>query len=176
MSTLAIGALVNYAVAGMNGASYINVGVWNGFTLFSGMAGNPGKEVLGIDNFSEFGGPREAFLGRYEGLCRSDRHRFIEDDFERYFETHTAPIGVYYYDGAHDYVSQYRGLEVAAPFFAPSAVIFVDDWNTQPPRDATRDFIAAHTGYSITFECRTATNEHPTFWNGLAIIEAPRQG
>src|SRR5579872_7090598 len=53
MSTFAIGSIINRAVAEMSpGHSYLNIGVWNGFTLLSGMAGNPEKSCIGVDNFS----------------------------------------------------------------------------------------------------------------------------
>ena len=39
MSTFAIGAIINRAVAQMSvGHAYLNIGVWNGFTLLAGMA------------------------------------------------------------------------------------------------------------------------------------------
>jgi hypothetical protein len=172
MSTLAIGALVNHAVARLRPQdSYVNVGVWHGFTVLAGAAGNGDKHVIGIDNFSQFGGPRDSFLARWTAIRDQKRHRFVDDDFERYLERHTGPIGVYYYDGAHDYESQYRGLVAAEPYFADRVVIFVDDWNQTAAREATRRFVNERSDYSITFERHTATNQHPTFWNGLAIVE-----
>lgn len=61
MSTFAIGAIINEAVAHMApDHAFVNVGVWNGFTLLAGMAGNPDRRCIGVDNFSEFGGPRDA--------------------------------------------------------------------------------------------------------------------
>ena len=67
MSTFAVASIINEAVARMlPGSAFVNVGVWNGFTLLSGMAGNAGHSCIGVDNFSEFGGPREAFLARFE--------------------------------------------------------------------------------------------------------------
>jgi hypothetical protein len=52
MSTFAVGAIINHTVSCMKpDVSFVNVGVWNGFTLLSGMVGNPDKRCVGVDNF-----------------------------------------------------------------------------------------------------------------------------
>src|SRR5438067_194208 len=55
MSTLANGAIINRIVSEMPpDVSFVNVGTWFGFTLLSGMANNPEKYCIGVDNFSQF--------------------------------------------------------------------------------------------------------------------------
>jgi len=171
MAAFATGVLVNRAVAEMaDDAAYVNVGVWNGYTLLAGMAGNGAKRCIGVDNFSQFGGPRAEFSSRFE-RARSPQHSFFDLDYELYFsEHHEGPIGVYYYDGDHGYHHQFRGLEAAEPFFVPGTVVFVDDWNQAETVQATHDFLAGRPGYELIFEQSTVTNGHPTFWNGLGII------
>ena len=72
----------------------MNVGVWNGFTFLSGVAHNPDKICIGVDNFSQFGGPREAFLERFNRM-KSAKHAFYDMDFEDYFRTnHSHKIGI----------------------------------------------------------------------------------
>ncbi len=118
MSTLAIASALDRAVAGMSaGESFVNVGVWHGFTLFSAMINNPDKTCVGVDNFSEFGGPRATFLEAFEQK-RSSRHFFHDMDYREYFKNvHDGSIGVYLYDGEHSYANQLEGLQVAEPFF-----------------------------------------------------------
>ena len=53
----------------------MNVGVWHGFSLLAAIAGNDDKVCVGVDNFSEFGGPRDEFLRRFLDR-RSPQHRF----------------------------------------------------------------------------------------------------
>lgn len=176
MSTFAIGAVINRAVALMPPhAAFVNVGVWNGFTFLVGMAGNAGQRCVGVDNFSEFGGPREAFLSRFTRR-RSPRHAFHEMDYRKYFaERHEGPIGVYLYDGEHSYDNQLRGLETAERFFAPGCVIVVDDTNLPDPRRATMDFVGARPGqYRVLLDRTTSGNGHPTFWNGLLVLQRAR--
>src|SRR4029077_20011460 len=52
MSTFAIGAIINRAVAQMSiGHAFLNIGVWNGFTLLSGIADKLEKTCIGGHHF-----------------------------------------------------------------------------------------------------------------------------
>ena len=173
MSTLAIASALDRAVASMNTKHcFVNVGVWHGYTLFSAMVNNPDKVCVGIDNFSEFGGPRAAFLQAFEQK-RSANHFFHDMDYREYFKSgHTGKIGVYLYDGEHSYANQLEGLQVAEPFFADQCLIFVDDTNCAEPRQATLDFIATSSRkYEVILDAKTCQNGHPTFWNGLMVLQ-----
>jgi hypothetical protein len=172
LSTFAIAAMINRAVDRLpRDEAFVNVGVWNGFTLLAGMANNPARLCIGIDNFSELGRPREAFLSRFEQL-KGPWHRFVEMDYERYFERqHQERIGVYIYDGHHAYSHQLKGLRLAEPFFSDTCLIFVDDTNWNDPRRATVDFITGSPHrYEMLLDVRTASNKHPTLWNGLMVF------
>lgn len=172
MSTFAIGAIINRTVSGMDEETcFVNVGVWNGFTLLSGMVGNPNKVCIGVDNFSEFGGPKEEFLQRF-GEHKSEAHHFHDIDYRDYFtKIHKGQIGFYIYDGNHSYENQMMGLKLAEPFFAKNCVVLVDDTNGIDPRQATLDFINHNQNrYDILLDVKTRDNKHPTFWNGIMIF------
>jgi hypothetical protein len=173
MSTYAIAALVNFAVAQMpDQCSYVNVGVWHGYTFLAGLAGNEKKNCIGIDNFSEFGGPRQDFLQRFEHYG-SPFHSFHDMDYREYFgHHHHGPIGVYLYDAAHTYEDQVLGLQLAEPYFADRCIIFVDDTNCEEARQGTLDFLANSVhDYRYVLDVATAHNGHPTFWDGLMILQ-----
>ena len=173
MSTFAVASIINRAVAQMpESHAFVNVGVWNGFTFLSGLAGNADRACIGIDNFSEFGGPKDAFLARFERM-KGGRHLFHEMDYQEYFaRRHDVAIGVYLYDGEHSYDNQRKGLEAAERFFAKDCVVLVDDTNAEDPRRATYDFLAARPGrFRVLLDRRTAANGHPTFWNGLIVFQ-----
>ncbi len=173
MSTFAIGAIINRIVSSLkNNAQFVNVGVWNGFTFFAGMASNETVPCVGIDNFSEFGGPRSAFLNRFKSV-KSHHHFFYDMDYREYFAMrHSGPIGFYIYDGNHAREHQCKGLQVAEPFFTEDCIIFIDDINTPGPMEGTLDFIRqSKHKYEVLAEQRTAHNMHPTFWNGIALLK-----
>jgi hypothetical protein len=172
MSTPAIAAIINRGVAEMKpGESFVNVGVWNGFTFLSGLAGNPDKVCVGVDNFSEFGGPRDAFLQRFNRL-RSSSHQFHDMDYKDYFaDVHKGTIGFYLYDGEHSYQNQFDGLKIAEPFFGERCFIMVDDTNHPEPQQATLDFVAASSNrYEVILDEKTKENLHPTWWNGVMLL------
>ena len=193
-STLAIGAMIQRAVAQMPADQcYVNIGVWNGFTLFAGMRGNPDQRCVGVDNYC-FGSKyahkrgltrirqhyprrlsvdwaRRGFATRF-GRIRSPRHEFHDMDFVNYFrDTHRGDIGVYMYDGMHRYDDQFRGLELAEPYLAPGCIVFVDDINGEGARNGTYDFIhQSDHRYDVLLDRTTRCNHHPTLWNGIAVF------
>jgi hypothetical protein len=173
MSTYAIAAVINHAVRTMPPESvFLNVGVWNGFTLLAGMVGNEDRRSIGVDNFSEHGGPREAFLERFERI-KGPNDEFFELDYRDYFARvhQDAPIGFYIYDGGHSYDEQLLGLQLAEPHLVSGGLILVDDTNWDEPHRATLDFVEAHPGrYELLTDRRTAGNKHPTLWNGLMLV------
>ncbi len=173
MSTIAIGAIIDKLVGRMPlDEVYVNIGVWNGFTFLAGLVNNPSKTCIGVDNFCKFGGPRDQFQARFQKY-RSPNHHFFEMDYAEYLATvHHERIGVYMYDGDHTYENQLKGLELAEPFFAEDCVILVDDTNKQTARQATMDFVSSRGGrYQVAVDQKTARNCHPTFWDGIMIVQ-----
>lgn len=173
MSTFAIGAIINEAVAQMKAEEcFVNVGVWHGFTLLSGMSGNASQKCIGVDDFSQFGGPKDQFLKRFQQY-QSDQHRFYDMDYKAYFaQVHTGPIGVYMYDGAHSYPHQPEGLRIAESFLAKDGIIVIDDTNAQEPRQATLDFMASsRNAYRMLLDQTTCQANHLTFWCGIMVLQ-----
>ncbi|MCS7212904.1 MAG: class I SAM-dependent methyltransferase [Candidatus Calescibacterium sp.] len=155
----------------------MNIGVWCGFSLISGMVGNPNKICIGVDNFSQFsdtlfGHPRDIF-SKFFQIYGTNHHSFFEMDYVDYFRrVHKDFIGFYYYDGEHSYENQLKSLELADPYLKEGGIILVDDTNLEDVSKATYDFIRK-TGrrYEIIFQRKTAQNEHITFWNGIMVLQ-----
>ncbi len=167
------GAIINRAVLQMSiGHAYLNIGVWNGFTLLAGMAENPDKTCIGVDNFSHKNSPRSAFLNRFE-RSRSPSHTFREGDFREYLtQQHNEPLGVYLFDGPHTYEDQLDGLMLAEPYFAKGCIVLVDDTNWPQVREANLDFIKhSQFEYRMLLDIQTPRTGHPTYWNGLMLFE-----
>ena len=154
---------------------FLNIGVWHGFSLFSSFLMAPDLPCLGVDNFSEFAdehkNPREIFYQRYTKFRQNPQQQFFEMDYRAYFKQHNQAIGVYFYDGPHTYADQILALELADPYLLPFAYVLVDDTNDPPAREATLKFIQDHPNYKVLADIRTANNGHPTFWNGLMLLQ-----
>ena len=172
MSTIANAHLINRIVAGMDDDEvYLNIGCWQGYSFCAGVIERD-RHSIGVDNFSQFGGPRERFMRNYRALAH-DRSQFHEMDYEEFLRTRLdRKVGFYFYDGEHSYANQKKALDLIQPFLSDNAVILVDDTNWPDAREATLDFMREnHPFYELLIDCRTAGNGHPTFWNGLMILQ-----
>ncbi|BBD54342.1 class I SAM-dependent methyltransferase [Planktothrix agardhii 1029] len=171
MSTIAIAYIIYELTKFLDPEEvYLNIGVWKGYSFLAGVL-NKDAMSIGVDNFSKFGGPRDEFMQNYEPL-RHEKSSFFDMSYETYLETiHQSKIGLYFYDGAHDYNSQLEALTRAEPFFSNNTVIIVDDSNFQPARNATLEFIRGKDKqYEILMDQFTSVNGHPTYHNGLMIL------
>lgn len=172
-STFGIGAIINRAVALMpEGHAYLNVGVWNGFSLLAGMAGNSGKTCIGVDDFARDASLRKPFLKRFE-KARGPNHAFHEANFRDYLAAqHKAAVGVYVFDGPQTYEDLHDGLSLAEPYFSKGCVVLVDDTNWPHVRQANLDFIKhSPFEYRMLLDAQTPRTGHPTFWNGVMLFE-----
>jgi len=104
---------------------------------------------------------------------KSPLHEFHDMDYEKYISTvHSGEIGLYFYDGNHAREHQSRGLSVAEPFFSRDCIVLIDDMNIENARNGTVDFLeSSKNRYKLIVERYTAHNQHPTYWNGLAILQ-----
>lgn len=172
MSTFALGSIINKCVSLMKpNSTYVNVGVWNGYSLLAGMIGNEDKLCIGIDNFSQFGGPIDEFTSVFN-IHKSNNHFFFNQDYKEYFENHSDPIGFYFYDGNHSSEDQYDSLCIAEKFYDSDCIIMVDDINMAHVYYSTMQFINERSNkYKILYDVRNDGNGHPTYWDGLLIFQ-----
>ena len=175
MSTYAIGYLINRICKNLSkNQVYLNIGCWKGFSLVAGMI-NTECKVIGVDNFSQFTGPKNDFLKNFEN-SKKNNHFFFEQDYEKYFESlnHTKDkFDFYFYDGEHSYDNQFKNLEVADKFLNIGSIILIDDINFDDVYQGTLDFInKTKSKFKIIKEIKTANNHcHPSFWNGIMILK-----
>ena len=129
---------INTLMASLGPTRYLEVGSWMGSTLCSAIHGNKVTAVA-IDNWSEFGGPKDAFLHNLKTYITPDAHvTLVEADFRAVlYEKLPGPFPVYLFDGPHDAVDQYEGLKLALPCLADQFVFIVDDWNWSRVREGT---------------------------------------
>ncbi len=134
---------INNLVGSMPNARYLEVGSWAGSTACSAMEGNR-VSVVCIDNWSEFGGPKDTFLAN-AAACINDNiaFNFIESDFRAVNYGGIGKFNIYLFDGPHSQQDQYDGVAFALPALDEQFVFIVDDWNWQAVRDGTHAAIAA---------------------------------
>jgi hypothetical protein len=169
--------LLNWAVACLEpGEVYCEVGSFQGATLVGALLEHPEAKALAVDNFSEFDPDGQNYARLQHNLARfglEQQVAFQRCAFEDFFrDQRRAPptLGVYFYDGAHDYRSQLLGLLLAKPFLAAQALVVVDDSNCPAVWQANRDFIATQPECRQVLALPTPGNGHPSFWNGLEVL------
>ena len=176
MSTYAIGHLVNQICQRLTeNQIYLNIGCWKGFTLISGMLGTSCK-VIGVDNFSQFDGPKNIFYSNFEKYKNKKKHFFYDQDYKVFFknfEKKNEKVSFYYYDGEHSYKNQYENLEIADNVLDKNSIVLIDDINFQEVEKGTKDFLnKTKSNYKVLKEIKTANNHcHPSFWNGIMILK-----
>jgi len=181
MTTQNVLALLNLSVRYLEKDEvYLEVGTYQGAMICGAMLDAPDLSLnpkgIAIDNFSEFdrGDNQEAFLRniKQEGLERNIC--LINHDFRHYFNSnmfgYPAKIGVYVYDGAHDYNSQYEGLDLVIPYLADNALIIIDDSNELECRLANLHFLESHPECQKVLDFPTLGNGHHTWWNGIQVF------
>lgn len=161
------------------GVSYLEVGCWKGATAISALFGNRDSviEAHVIDNFSEFNEEQNV-----EGMFFQNIERFREQ-ITRNFHFHncdtllfdTALVGtkvtVFFYDGAHDTVSQRSAIVHYAPVLANPSVLVVDDWNWEMVRKGVRSGLEeSHLEVLNSWELPASGNQDKVeWWNGLFV-------
>ena len=161
MSTYAIGYLINRICKNLSkNQVYLNIGCWKGFSLVAGMI-NTDCKVIGVDNFSQFTGPKNDFLMNFEN-SKKKNHFFFEQDYEKYFESldHAKDkFDFYFYDGEHSYDNQFKNLEIADKFLNTGSIVLIDDINFDEVYEGTVDFInKTKSKFKIIKEIKTANN------------------
>jgi len=175
-------ALLNLAASLLRpGESYVEVGTLFGASLIGAMRGNT-CDFVAIDNF-RFPGVetrgREipaADRGRLDENLRrfgSDAATILEGDAFEAIEggaLGNRKVGVYYYDGPHDYESQLRGMRAIEPWLADEALVVVDDHDWERVARATRDYLAAEPRARLLVEIPGWDRGHPQWWEGVAVL------
>ncbi|MCU1345904.1 MAG: hypothetical protein JWL70_2170 [Acidimicrobiia bacterium] len=165
--------------------AYLEVGTYNGKSLISAALGNPSRPIHACDDFSEFTGSGslanvEANLSRYEL-----RHavQFHNCDFRAALTSGriTEPVGLYFYDGAHDEVSQYDGIKLAEPLLADEALVVVDDWRLAPDSGSYAEAGTVRAAqesvhdWELLYSLPARFNgDLEMWWNGVAVLSFKR--
>jgi protein O-GlcNAc transferase len=175
-------ALLNLAASLLApGESYVEVGSYYGASLIGAMRGNDG-DFVAIDRFQfgplEVKGVEIPAASRHglEARLRefgAEHATILEGDAFEVIEGGALGdrrVGVYYYDGAHDYDSQMRGLRVVEPWLADEALLVVDDLDWESVGRATRDYLAAEPRAELLFDIPGGDRGHPQWWDGVAVL------
>jgi hypothetical protein len=170
---------INTLVTTTDNARYLEIGSWKGSTVCSALHGNSATAVC-IDNWSEFGGPRDEFSRNVKDV--RGRLRVIDRDFRSVDYGDIGTFNIYLFDGPHTDLDQYDGVVIPQPALAPRFTLIVDDWNWRDVRIGTlRGLYDARCGIEAAIEVRTTldgstpaiTGKHSEWHNGhlFAVVK-----
>jgi hypothetical protein len=115
---------------------YLEIGTWKGSSVCSAMCGN-NATVVCIDNWSEFGGPKEEFLKNFNAYKGDNTASFIEQDCYKVDISKLPKFNIYMYDGNHTEDSHYKALLHYYNCLDNIFIFIVDDWNLKDVREGT---------------------------------------
>lgn len=166
--------LLNLAVRNMDASEvYVEVGVWRGLSTIGAASGNDDRPLCVCDDFSKRGGSLAAFesnLRRYAGAARVDIHCADYRAFLRDAPWQPARVGVFFYDGPHNFRHQLRALDLIQPHLADNAVVIIDDTDDLPVR-AANDLFRRHVpAFEQVLDVHSPRYEHPHWWNGVQVF------
>jgi hypothetical protein len=124
----------------MNDARYLEIGTWKGSSVCSAMFNNK-AHVLCIDNWSEFGGPKNDFLINFNKFKGNNNACFIEANCFYVDISKFPKFNIYLYDGNHTAISHYLALDHYYKCLDDIFIFIVDDWNWEYVREGTKQSI-----------------------------------
>ena len=171
--------------------AYLEIGTWQGKSLIAAMRGNAPRSTFACDNFSEYDASKgkrlelNALLMRNLRQYQLDRHvTFYDAPFQRICTTEKlpTPIGLYFYDAAHDEQSQYQGITLVESFLADTAVVIIDDWRFAPDSQSyakvgtERAIRESQHAWEPLYELPARFNgDRAMWWNGVAVFAFRRK-
>jgi len=155
---------------------YLEIGLWQGSTFCSAISNNEQniEYAYGVDNWSEFGGPKQQFLNNYERYKKENYHIINDNCFN--IDLKDKKFNIFFYDGDHSFEMTKKCLEYFKKNLDKQFILIIDDWNANHINDAIRVGIAEF-GYIVEYEQSYFTiDQHgmpyadpETWWNGCFV-------
>jgi predicted O-methyltransferase YrrM len=166
-------ALLNLAASCLGpDEAYVEVGVYHGASLIAALMGNEDRRFVAVDSFAF----RDASLEQVESnLARFGVPRpeiLVGDVFELARDGAFAdvPVGVWYYDAAHDYESQVEGLRIAESLLVPGALVIVDDTDWDRVERAMDDYLVEQPRARRILTLDGNARGAPQWWEGMQVL------
>jgi hypothetical protein len=160
-------------------STYLEVGTWKGSSFISAMYNNYDTYGYCVDNWCEFGGPKDDFYNNIKRFLTNKDIKVIDKDcWAITSDDLQKKINIFMYDGAHDYESQKKAITYYHQFFSKFVIIMVDDWTCDwvDVKRGTMDGIKemnmiVHYSYEIPLINTTSHHQGgDTFWNGCGVF------
>ena len=160
-------------ICSIEDARYLEIGTWKGSSICSAMCDNC-MTCLCVDNWSQYGGPKEEFLINFNRYKGENNATFLEKNC---WDIDTEAIGkfnIYMYDGEHLDHAHFKALDYFLPSFDNEFIFIVDDWNWENVRKETLESIE-HNSIEILWKKEIFTKsinrkEFEDWHNGISVL------
>lgn len=152
--------------------NYLEIGVWKGSTSIAALHGNHHRlKYTVIDNFSQFGGPKEEFIKNWK-THNGDEPNLIDEDCFLFdpIKKGISDIDVYFYDGEHGENDHYLALKHYYNSMASSFIFMVDDWSWDQVKNGTNKALK-ELKLKVHYQQEFGGNSDGSgWWNGCGIF------
>lgn len=158
---------------------YLEIGIYQGCNLSLVASSNPEVECFGVDNFSQKFQEDELTTLTTEQCCqnkidffRLNKTKVIKDDFRNFLSSKRLDkqVGVYFFDGPHEFEDQVDGIEMALPYLADEAIVFIDDLRSENVQKSYSFLVEKYK--ELTPICFTTL---PQYDQGQVVLEFKRR-
>jgi len=151
---------------------YLEIGLWKGSTFCSALKDNAVR-ALGIDNWSQFHGPKDECLKNIERYSGSNKVEIIDADcFSIDTSKFNEKFNVYFYDGDHTADSQEKALTYFDSILDDTFVAIIDDYKDDDVKLGTQNAVKKlnyTTLFSHEFIVPHGIEDNVGWWNGMLI-------
>lgn len=134
---------------------YLEIGTHKGASLICALYKNPITYAYGIDNWSEFGGPKVEFYANLKKYIPNYPCTHLTADAFQVDVSKLPKFNIYFYDGGHATIDQERAFTHYNSCFDDVFIAIVDDWMWDQVRVGTFNAFDK-LGYTLLFEKEVA--------------------
>lgn len=151
---------INNVIREIDNPRYLEIGSWKGSTACSAIYKNK-LTCTCIDNWSEFGGPKNEFERTVKEFLTSEvNFRLIEDDFRNVDYSKIGKYNIFMFDGPHSHNDQCDGITFPYESLDDVFILIVDDWNWINPRMGTQRAIS-NLNLEVLYSIEVFTGDNP---------------
>jgi predicted O-methyltransferase YrrM len=165
-------ALIGAATQTLGDAeSYVEAGSFKGASLIAASHGKQG-DFVGIDDFSMGKASRDRLRDNLDAFGCAHATVLEGDVFDVLATGALAGrcIGVYYYDAAHEFEQQLKGLRLVEPYLTDEALLIVDDTDWDVVERAVDEYLATQPHAEELFRIDGKSRGVPHWWEGVRVL------
>lgn len=157
---------------------YLEIGTWGGSSTCAALCNNSFIATC-VDNWSEFGGPRDMCIQNIDRYKGNNTVTFIENDCWAIDVSKIGKFNIYMYDACHKRASHCKALTHYINAMDEVFIYVVDDWDWKDVQRGTYDAISSlnlKILYKKEIHMIDDQSEAPcasskeNWWNGVGIF------